>query len=195
MKPINNCDTFYSARKFFGVPDGAYLFSEKKLHAELEYDYSNIRMEHLLGRIEEGAEKYYPKFKENDDSLIGQPIKKMSKLTQSLMKNIDYDKVAEIRFNNFNYLHSKLKDANEIIIDTVSITVPMVYPYLVKNGSEIKKKLISNKIFVATFWPNVREWDNDKESYENYLAANLLAIPIDQRYCLDEMEKILELIC
>lgn len=193
-KPINNCYTFYSARKFFGVPDGAYLFSEKKLDSDLEFDNSKNRTEHLLGRIEEGAEKYYYKFKENDESLIGQPIKKMSKLTHSLMKNIDYDNTAKIRNNNFKYLHHKLKATNEVFININSMNVPMVYPYLVKNGSLLKNILISNKIFVATYWPNVKEWDPDKDSYENYLVENLVTLPIDQRYSLKDMDNILYLI-
>lgn len=193
-KPISGIDTFYSPRKFFGLPDGAYLYTKKKLEAHLEFDHSHNRMGHLLGRIEEGAEKNYPKFKDNENSLTGQPIKKMSKITQSLMKNIDYEKVASIRTNNFNYLHSKLKDTNEIHIELDSITVPMVYPYLVKNGSALKNKLISNKIFVATYWPNVKEWPIAQNSLERYLVENLVALPIDQRYNILQMSHILKLL-
>ena len=50
-------DTFYSARKFFGVPDGAYLYTDKFLNVELEQDVSCQRCEHLLRRIDEGAER------------------------------------------------------------------------------------------------------------------------------------------
>ena len=30
-KPLPNIDTFYSPRKYFGIPDGAYLYTNKKL--------------------------------------------------------------------------------------------------------------------------------------------------------------------
>ncbi len=30
-KPIAGIDTFYTCRKFFGVPDGAYLYTDKRL--------------------------------------------------------------------------------------------------------------------------------------------------------------------
>ena len=33
-KPIHGNDTFYTCRKFFGVPDGAYLYTDKLLDEE-----------------------------------------------------------------------------------------------------------------------------------------------------------------
>ena len=35
-KPIKGVDTFYSPRKFFGLPDGAYLYTDKLLDFNLE---------------------------------------------------------------------------------------------------------------------------------------------------------------
>src|SRR5690554_3207521 len=37
-KPLPGIDTFYSPRKFFGLPDGAYLFTNKILNQNLEQD-------------------------------------------------------------------------------------------------------------------------------------------------------------
>ena len=104
--PIEGVDTFYSARKFFGVPDGAYLYTDKFLNVELEQDVSCQRCEHLLRRIDEGAERGYEAFRRNDDALNNQPIKKMSQLTESILMGVDYKIVVEQRRGNFNYLHS-----------------------------------------------------------------------------------------
>ena len=104
-KPLSGVDTFYSPRKFFGVPDGAYLYTNKKLDVELEQDISYQRFEHLLGRVDKDAEEFYTAFIRNDNALINQPIKKMSKLTQRLMASIDYDVVADKRKLNFSFLH------------------------------------------------------------------------------------------
>lgn len=43
-KPIQGIDTFYSARKFFGVADGAYLYTDKLLEEEFPQDESFDRM-------------------------------------------------------------------------------------------------------------------------------------------------------
>ena len=55
-KPIHGIDTFYTCRKFFGVADGAYLYTEKLLDDEFVQDESYDRMAHLLKRIDLSAE-------------------------------------------------------------------------------------------------------------------------------------------
>ena len=54
-------------------------------------------MQHLLQRIDEGAESGYPFFRDNDDSLDNNPIRKMSKLTQRLLMSLDYKKIEKYR--------------------------------------------------------------------------------------------------
>ena len=76
--PIDGIDTFYTCRKFFGVPDGAYLYTDKLLNDSFEYDVSFDRMTSLTKRIDLGAEAGYSDFKSLSKALVGQPIKKMS---------------------------------------------------------------------------------------------------------------------
>ena len=68
-----------------------------------------------------------------------------------------------------------------------AVDVPMVYPYYVKNGAELRNRLIENKIFVARYWPNVSEWAR-MDSIEYSLTLNLLPLPVDQRYGNEEMD-------
>ena len=192
-KPHPLVDTFYSPRKFFGVPDGAYLYTDTKLEVGIEQDVSLNRFGHLVGRIEKDAEAYYQKFKENDHSLTGQPIKEMSKLTKRLLQSVDYRHVAQKRIDNFLYLHDSFKNQNQWKFELEGDAIPMVYPFLVENGEALKKILLQNKVFVATYWPNVCDWcEND--SFEFYIVNNLLPIPIDQRYGVENMQKIIQLI-
>ncbi|EOU1949016.1 hypothetical protein DMN27_14670, partial [Clostridium perfringens] len=58
---------------------------------------------------------------------------------------------------------------------------------------EIKKYLIENNIYVATYWNEVLE-KVEMNSTEEYLVKNLIALPIDQRYSDKEMNLILDLI-
>lgn len=192
-KPEINYDVFYSPRKFYGIPDGGYLYTNRTLDYELEKDMkSHIRFVHLIGRINKGAEEYYTEFKRNDASL-DEPLKTMSALTQRLLQNIDYEYIKKVRKKNFSLLHSKLSDSNKLKFTLKDTDVPMVYPYLITNGSKLKKKLISKKIFVPTYWPNVKEW-SEQGSFEYNLYDNLVALPIDQRYGKVEMDCIMKLI-
>lgn len=176
---IAGIDTFYSPRKFFGVPDGGYLYTDCLLDIELEQDKSYLRMQHLLQRIDEGAESAYSIFRKNDDSLDNQPIRWMSKLTEKLLATIDYEFVAKRRINNYLLIDKKIKCKNTLCFDLPENAVPMVYPYMTET-KELKKKLIFNKIFVATYWSNVIEWTTP-EMLEYKYANQLIFIPIDQR--------------
>lgn len=192
-KPIPGVDTFYSPRKFFGLPDGAYLYTDTFLDFELEQDISFERCSHLLGRIDSGAEAHFHVYKENSKSLCNQPIREMSNLTHKLLSSINYNTVADFRRQNFNYLHSKLKKRTKLKFEFDKSGVPMVYPFLVENGVSLKKELINKKIFVATYWPNVLDWSNE-DSLERNLAKNLIPIPCDQRqnsYSLNEIIKLI----
>jgi hypothetical protein len=189
-KPIPGIDTLYSPRKFFGVPDGGYLYTNKRLDHILEQDISCDRMDHLLIRIDKSAEDGYKYFLQNNTKLINQPIKTMSKLTQSLLGNIDYKKVMAKRKVNFMFLHDTLHNKNEFKIDIPGLNSPMVYPFLCTNGTNLKTKLIDKKIFVATYWKNVLN-TVDADSSETYLTENLVHLPVDQRYNTDVLKKIL----
>jgi hypothetical protein len=191
-KPIKGVDTFYSPRKFFGLPDGAYLYTDAFLDNEFEQDISYERCMHLLGRVDTGAERNYNSFVKNDNALKEQPIKIMSELTTKLLKGIDYKNIFIRRKENFNYLHNALKNSNQLkFINIDEIETPMVYPYLISNGNSIKMELIKNKIFIASYWPNVVEWC-EKEVFEYKLSADMISIPIDQRYDTENMKYIIE---
>jgi len=191
-KPLKEIDTIYSVRKYFGLPDGGYLHTNTKLEEELEQDVSYERMLHLLKRIDLGPEESYANFVAIDKSLENNPLKRMSKLSERLLTNINYTRAKKAREENFLYLHKQLKDSNNLPIDTDKLCGPMVYPYLI-SAEGLKKHLIQNKVFVATYWPNTLDWCSE-DMGEYKLAKYLIPIPIDQRYGQKEMERILEVI-
>ena len=63
------CDTFYSCRKYFGVPDGAYLYTDCLLDEELPQDESFERMAFLTKRIDRSPQEGYADFHANDQRL------------------------------------------------------------------------------------------------------------------------------
>lgn len=180
-KRIDGIDTFYSPRKFFGVPDGGYLYTDCKLDNEFAQDKSFNRMHHLLVRMEDGAEAGYSMFKEAESSLNNLPIMHMSNISDRLLRNIDYDLVKEVRRMNYLFLDNTLHPHNWFKgLALEKDTVPMAYPYLTGKGY-LKQLLIANKIYVATYWPNVLSWCN-KNSIEYGITQKIIPLPIDQRY-------------
>jgi len=185
-------DTFYSCRKFFGVPDGAYLQLNSQDRLTLASDVSVSRFSHLIKRIDLGAEGGYSDFIANNVDLEDNEIKNMSALSQRMMKSIDYAACQEARNDNFNHLHRSLSSYNELTIDPNSVNGPMAYPLLVPHHG-LKTRLIAEKIFVPTYWPNVFDWVSS-DSDEFYLAEHLLALPIDHRYDRDDMNRIVDIL-
>ena len=191
-KPIPGIDTFYTCRKFFGVPDGAYLYCDKVLEEEIEQDYSYDRVAHLVKRIDLSAEDGFKDFRRVDDGLDNQPIRKMSKLTQRMMQGVDYESAAQRRRANFQILHKALGKENNLKFNLEDDAVPMVYPFLVPVKG-LREKLIDNKIFVARYWPNVLDWTtNDDIDY--LLAYQMQPLPTDQRYGKDDVNRIIKII-
>jgi len=191
-EPSSMSHTFYSPRKFFGLPDGGCLYTDQRLHQEIPASTSYARMSHLLRRVDLGAEAAYPDFKKNEQSLSGEPIQQMSPLTHRLLNSIDYAVVKEKRLRNYSYLREHLAASNRLPLAEDGISCPMVYPFL-SSDPDLRKKLIDRRVFVPTYWPNVLNWC-DESQLEYNLAKNLIPLPIDQRYGQPDMERILGII-
>ena len=189
--PVEDIDTLYTCRKYFGVADGAFLYTDAILEGKLPMDESFNRMHFLLGRYERTASEFYNEYSENNHFFADEPIKQMSKLTANLLHGIDYDFVKKSRTENFAYLHKCFESANKLIL-----TVPegaFMYPLYIENGVEIRKKLQAKKIYIPTLWPDVFEiCSEDQPEYD--MAMNILPLPIDQRYGIKDMEYLVEVI-
>lgn len=191
-RPLPEIDTFYTCRKFFGVADGAYLYTNKEADFDIPQDYSSSRMLFLLDRLDKSAEEAFCDYHKSEDTLDHDKIKKMSKITQFIMSSICYKSIADRRISNYTYLHDNLSLSNMLSVDLERESVPMVYPFL-SDDINLRKKLIDNKVYVASYWPNVQSWCN-AESLENTLSQLLLPLPIDQRYSIDEMNSIVSIL-
>jgi hypothetical protein len=189
-EPLEGLDTFYSPRKFFGVPDGAYLYSGKSLDTDLPIDLSFRRMTHLLKRVDCDAGSAYEFFLANERELCNQPIKKISKLTRALLASIDYQGIKTIRERNFHFYHHRFKSINRLNLDVETLNGPMVYPLLLdKRG--VKEQLIKKNIYIATYWKEICEIV-DHHCFEKELSDCLLALPIDQRYSREDLKVVAE---
>ena len=191
-KPLSDVDTFYSCRKFFGIADGSYLYTNKTIESEFEVDTSHNRFEHLLRRVDVSAEDGYSYFVDNDKSLSNLPILKMSILTQRILESINYEKVAIIRRRNYKYLDNALKKINGINVGLESQQVPMVYPFY-SNKSSLRSILNKNRIYTAQYWPNVLNLVPEG-SIEWQFTTNIIHLPIDQRYSRKDLDKIIAVI-
>lgn len=189
-KTLHNVNTFYSPRKFFGVLDGGYAYSQGEYQRELPESISYDRMSYLLKRIDTSAEEAFADYKASCH-LGGLPVSKMSKITSRIMGGIDYQEIARVRRENYKILDDALSKTNKFCFE-LGDAVPLVYPYFCEDES-LRAKLIANKVYVAQYWPNVLEWCQEND-LEYQLTTKVIPLPIDQRYGANEMNHIIKII-
>lgn len=186
---LEGSNTLYTCRKFFGVADGAFLYTDIKLDEDIPQDESFDRMHFLLGRFERTASEFYPEYTANNCLFATEPLKRMSKLTENLLRGIDYESVKIIRTNNFSFLHKQFQKINKL-----NLKIPegaFMYPLYIENGSEIRKQLQNKKIYIPTLWPAVFNLCAEDE-LEYGMAKNILPLPVDQRYSQKDMQYLVD---
>lgn len=195
-KPIEGVKAFYSARKFVGVADGgvAYLGNLRDVDVAVNGIECTVDHDkHLYTRKQFGAEAGFAEYQENEIKLDNQPIRWMSDTTKRILDHIDYERVITKRRENFSYLHERLKEKNFLQLPTIeSFECPMVYPFVTRIDRRLRQELISKKVFVAKYWPNVHQLGRFEFEYD--LAERVVALPIDQRYGKTEMDRIISII-
>ena len=192
FEPPEASHSFYSPRKFFGVPDGGCLVTTKLLEEDIPVSTSHQRAAYLLRRIDEGAEAAYADFVHSEKSLDLTVMAKMSVLTKRLLGAIDFASAKALRLANYDNLAEFIGATNSFPVSLEKSACPMVYPYI-STDPGLRGRLIERKIFVATYWPNVLKWSKSTEP-EYLLATDLLPLPVDQRYDLADMKRIVEII-
>lgn len=187
-KPLKNVCTIYNCRKYFGVPDGAYMYANISNNFALT-EYKVIdKMQHLIGRLEADASSYYQEFSLNDEKFDNVGIYRMSKISQILLGAIDYKKAYKSRVDNYNYLYDKLAWKSELKLPR---NLNFMYPLYVKNGKELREYLISKKIYIPKLWPAVAKNETLNDIELNYVN-NIIPLPIDQRYTKEDMDIIIK---
>lgn len=185
--PVPGVDTIYSCRKYFGVSDGAYLATDAVLTGPKPPDRSDLRMSHILGRYEVDAGTFYQQMLDNASTYHHEEIRTMSRLTQNLLRAVDYQAAKEKREENYRLLSELLPSENPFT--RTAPEGPFAYPYYCPNGIRLRRQLAAEKIFVQTNWSNILR-DMPADSLEYDWAANILPLPCDQRYGEEEMRHI-----
>lgn len=191
QRPVAGVDTLYTCRKYFGVADGAFLYTDVNIDRDIPIDESYERMHFLLGRYERSANEFYSEYVANNKLFATEPVKRMSRLTENLLRGLDYDLIAQKRSENFEFLNAELGSRNELEVQ--SVYGAFMYPLLLQNGTAIRKDLQEKKIYIPTLWPNVLE-ECSPDSIEYRFAADILPIPIDQRYDKEDVRYLVEVI-
>lgn len=180
----------YSAKKFFGIPDGSYLISKTIKIEDEELSYAGSYTEYLLKTYEEGTNAAY-RMKKEVDARLGAEKKAMSLLSVGLLKNADYARVNKQRRANYSILAKELGRVN--MLELPDSCAAYQYPLLITGGSRVKKELIKNSIFVSTLWSG-EDLKREGNAFEITMMNDCVFLPIDQRYDENDMLYIADVV-
>ncbi|OIQ97450.1 hypothetical protein GALL_205820 [mine drainage metagenome] len=190
--------SIYSPRKFAGLPDGGLLKASPLLKVTLpivEDMGSFERMRYLLVRMAYSAREGYSGFVDARNSLVDNTPLAMSRLTQRLMKSIQWDQVALRRRENFTIMDRMVGAINDMFWVLGEGDVPLCYPLTLRgyDVNRIKIELAERNVFTATYWPDALPRIN-ANTIESAFANETLFIPIDQRLESAQVEAVGRLI-
>ena len=189
--PAAKWASFYSLRKFAGVPDGGVAVASFEIPLPEAVASSEHRVEPLLRRRDGGAWAALAAG-EAAEAELSAPASRMSRLTRRLVQQVDWESIDARRRENYAQLHAALGPINRLTLPETLPHGPFCYP-LLSGIPGLRDDLIDRGVALPLLWPEVIE-NCPAESSENELARSLLPLPLDHRYSSKEMDWLIHLI-
>ena len=191
QKRISKNWSFTSARKYFGVPDGAFLYSPKELFLNYER-FNDYFIEHNIERLKGNQEKAFSSYQLYEKSLDSE-IKKISIFSEKMLSLVNIENVILKRKDNFSFFQTHLQSLNVLDIFIDKDTVPYCFPFLPSKAID-KSIFYENQLFIPSLWTDPQIRTEIITDFEMNLSKNLLSLPIDERYSFDDLERIVKII-
>jgi hypothetical protein len=182
--------SFNSARKFFGVPDGAYVYGPRTGDVRRAAPNDGAQAAHLASRLAGRQEIAYQQYVDAE-AHVSLDVRLPSSAASRLLDGLPYEQVRTARRHNFAQLHERLACMNTLGMDLTldADAAPFCYPFLPSRPS-LHQALWHRQIFVPRLWPEVASRPGGLFTWERDLAARLLPLPIDHRYGHDDMTRV-----
>lgn len=201
-----------SLRKWYAVPDGGFVAADMPLEEDVlepGEDYARQRLSVMAekwsylqdklsvhgseGERQAGKEAYLNRNRAMEaalDDYCG--IRRISRLSRLLLLETDEAAAAQKRADNYEYLYEKTSGMRRLrpILSRQGGEAPLYFPIYVKEREKLQSFLRERDIYAPVLWPLGEENRDALMGDEEYIYRQMLALPIDQRYGIEEMEQI-----
>lgn len=204
-----------SLRKWYAVPDGGFVASDEslmegtlhpnKVFTEAKMDLLTQKWEYLHGvrSFEERRalkEDYLQKNRETEAWLdVYAGIGAISEESSYILSQTDEEECKNKRIENRKYLQENLADKTQFVpvFDKESEcgtadSAPLYFPIYAADRDKLQRFLSSCDIYAPTLWPIGTENSDSLWEDEHYIYEHILALPIDQRYGMREMQLVIK---
>lgn len=206
----NKSDADYfvgSIRKWCGVPDGGFAvckegqFDNKPIEVDRSLEFvkcdAAIHKYKFLFESKGDKQTFLTRYREAEEILDSQNrYYAISEISSVIQSNLDINNLKTKRRENFNEIAKGLKTIKglKVIFEQLNEDeVPLYCPILCEDRKALQQLLVKNSIYAPVVWPKAEccpEVDDDT----NYIYEHILCLPIDQRYDIDDMNRIVNVI-
>jgi hypothetical protein len=183
--------SFNSARKFFGVPDGAYLYTPLPVASPAIRNPAPT-WDHLIGRLEGRQAEAFERFTAAEAAITSEP-RGLSLGAERLLAAIDYSAAAARRRANFAQYEAAFGSANRLTLLLSPEAVPLCYPFL-PDRSVNHHLLYGRGIYAPIYWHDCLNRPGAGFAWERHLSARLLPLPVDQRYGTGDISRVIAVV-
>lgn len=204
------CADYYVAsfRKFLAIPNGGVIISKKKLRDikiepsdnridEIALNAFDLKADYFKGETEEKKVAFREKYQLLADLIVlNAEIQRISMVSEKIIFSCDKDKVNRQRQSNYKMLLKaikKIKYITPVLNLELDGCTPLYFPIYVEHREKLQAYLKDYRIYCPIIWRKPPQLSvEDKET--NYMYKHMLCIPIDQRYGVEEMNKIIDVL-
>lgn len=209
-----------SLRKWYAIPDGGFAASNRELYkkiVERDDSFSEERLgmqikkwnylkainetkqdENRRKKLQEDKQEYLASNRMLEERLDRfTKITDISKLSIGLLKDTNEEACKSLRNENCRILFDGLKNRKTVFTvleETIENASPLYFPVYMLQRDELQKYLREQDIYVPVLWPIGKENEKYLSEKEQYIYAHIAAIPMDQRYGKEDMERIISVI-
>lgn len=199
-----------SLRKWYPVPDGGFVVSDLPLAEDVLQEgeaYAEERLKPLVQKWEylQGAQapagsSKKPFLQENralEEALDRyEGVRRMSGVSAAILSGTDEEAARHKRAENQSFLYEKMIGMKRLrpVLVMQGEEAPLYLPVYAKEREDLQRFLTEHDIYAPVLWPVSEEAPDFFEGDEDYIYEHLLALPIDQRYGIREMERIAQVL-
>ena len=198
-----------SLRKWYPVPDGGFVVSDLPIAEDVLQDgeaYAEERLVPLVQKWEylqgvevlpEKKELFLQKNRSLEEALDRyEGVRRMSGVSAAILSETDEEAARHKRAENQSFLYEKMIGMKRLrpVLAMQGEEAPLYLPVYAKEREDLQRFLTEHDIYAPVLWPLSEDAPDFFEGDEDYIYEHLLALPIDQRYGIREMERIAQVL-
>lgn len=201
-----------SLRKWYAVPDGGFVAADIPLAEDvlesgeayarerlmpLTEKWNYLNEETLFDEPREARQEKKAAYLDKNRALEGAldhytGIRRMSQISQSILSKIDEKAAAVKRAENYAHLYEKISGMRQFrpVLPKEGGEAPLYFPVYARKHENLQDFLRGQDIYAPILWPVGEANRSALVGDEDYIYRHMLALPVDQRYGIEEMDRI-----